>query len=82
MYFGMQIRFANTHSLLGLLWIDDVAAGDVNNVNNSNPIVPISHSDGKEGKHLYFMHTKSLNKKLYCILSKITGSPLQLIKLL
>jgi hypothetical protein len=75
MYFGMQIRFANTHSLLGLLWIDDTAVGDVNKVNNSNPIVSITHSEGKEeGKHLYFMHTKSLNNKPYCILSKTNGS--------
>lgn len=72
----MQIRFANTHSLLGLLWIDD-AVGDVNNVNYSIPIVSITHSEGNEGgKHLYFMHTNSSNKKLYCILSKTTGSPM------
>lgn len=75
MYFGMQIRFANTHSLLGMLWIDDAAVDDVNNVNNSNPIESITHSDGKKkGKRLYFMHIKSLKKKLYCIVSKTTGS--------
>lgn len=75
MYFGMQIRFANTHTLLGLLSIDD-AVGDMNNVNSSIPIVSITHSEGnEEGKH--FMHTKFLKKKLY----GITGSPLELIKL-
>jgi hypothetical protein len=46
MYFGMQIRFANPHSMLELLlWIDD-DVDDVNKVNNSNPILSITHFEG------------------------------------